>query len=235
MQQNRGRPHKVLNEEENIWLIEFLNRSDISYSNPGRKDHVHIGKIDGESKHKQKQYLLWPLREIVSIANCKEAVDKSFESKFNKKLTFSQLYDFLKIHKEYIYNINIPHASCLCEICDNSLWLTKGLNELKREFKERLPNNPHDLVEKFSCDSDKAECMLEKCASCKSSVMIDQRLVEEALEDEDSKDSSESDSSRDSEDSESESDITEVVFYRWQTVEKKITKSKIEVTFKDHF
>ena len=109
------------------------------------------------------------------------------------------------------------------------------MNELKREFKERLPNNPHDLVEKFSCDSDKAECMLEKCASCKSSVMIDQRLVEEALEDEDSKDSSESDSSRDSEDSESESDITEVVFYRWQTVEKKITKSKIEVTFKDHF
>ena len=49
--------------------------------------------------------------------------------------------------------------------------------------------------------------MLEKCASCKSS-----------------------DSSRDSE---SESDTTEVVFYRWQTVDKKITKSRIEVTFED--
>ena len=47
-------------------------------------------------------------------------------------------------------------------------------------------------VEKFSCDSDKAECMLEKCESCKSSVMIDKLFVEESLEDEDSKDSSES-------------------------------------------
>ena len=55
---------------------------------------MYIGKIDGESKYKQKQYLLWSLRKIVSIANCNEAVDESFESKFNKKLTFSQLYDF---------------------------------------------------------------------------------------------------------------------------------------------
>ena len=81
---------------------------------------MYLGKIDGESKHEQKQYLLWPLREIVSIANRNEASDESFESKCNKKLTFSQLYDFLKIHKEYVYNINIPHASCLCEICENS-------------------------------------------------------------------------------------------------------------------
>ena len=29
-QQNRGRPRKKLNEEEKIWLIEFLNRFDIS-------------------------------------------------------------------------------------------------------------------------------------------------------------------------------------------------------------
>ena len=164
LQQNRGRPRKELNEEEKIWLIEFLNRSDISYTNPGRKDHVHIGKIDGESKYKQKQYLLWSLREIVSVANCNEAVDESFESKFNKKLISSQLYDFLKIQKEYVYNINILHASCLREICENSSLLTKGLNKLKRKFEERLPNNPHDLVEKFSCDSDKVECMLEKTA-----------------------------------------------------------------------
>ena len=35
--------------------------------------------------------------------------------------------------------------------------------------------------------------MLEKCESCKSSVMIEKLFVEESLEDEDSKDSSESD------------------------------------------
>ena len=59
--------------------------------------------------------------------------------------------------------------------------------------------------------------------------MIEPLAVEETLEDEDSKNSSESDSSRDSK---SESDTSEVVFYR-QTVDYKITKSRIEVTFKD--
>ena len=197
-----------------------MNRSDLSYTNPGPKNHVYIGKIGGESKYKQKQYLLLPLLEIVSIANCNEAVNESFESKFNKKLTFSQLYDIPKIHKEYTYNINIPHASCLCEICENSSLLTKRLNKLKRKFKERLPNNPYDLVEKFSCDSDKAVCMLEKSASCKSSSIIDHLVVEESLENEESKGSSEYDSSRDSEDSEFEIDTAEVVLTRKQLTRK---------------
>ena len=119
----------------------------------------------------------------------------------------------------------------MCEICDNSSLLTKGLNKSKRKFKkERLPNNPHDPVEKFSCDSDKAVCMLEKCTPCKSYSII---VVEESLEDEESKDSSEYDSSCDSEDSKFEIDTTEVVLYRWQTVDKKITKSRTEVAFKD--
>ena len=64
-------------------------------------------------------------------------------------------------------------------------------------------------------------------------MKIDQLVVEESLKDEDSKDLGKSDYSRDSQDNESESDTTEVVFYRWKTVDKKITKSRIEVTFKD--
>ena len=99
----------------------------------------------------------------------------------------------------------------MCEICENLLLLTKGLNKLEETFKERLPNNPHNLVKTFSCDSDNAKCMVEKCTSCKSSVMIDQLVAEKSLEDEDSKHSSEPDSSHDSQDSESESDTTEVV------------------------
>ena len=63
--------------------------------------------------------------------------------------------------------------------------------------------------------------------------MIDKLVVEESLEDEDSKDSSESSFSRGSEVSEFESHTTEVLFYRWQTADKKITKSRIEVSFKD--
>ena len=128
-------------------------------------NHIYIGKFDGETKYKQKQYLLWPLREIVSIFNGIDEVNESFEAKFNKNLTFSQVNDFFKSHKYYVYNTDIPHVSCLCEICENSSLLVRGMNKQKK-FKEDLPNNPHDLVERFSCNSDDAECMLEKCISC---------------------------------------------------------------------
>ena len=128
-------------------------------------NHIYIGKFDGETKYKQKQYLLWPLREIVSIFNGIDEVNESFEAKFNKNLTFSQVNDFFKSHKYYVYNTDIPHVSCLCEICENSSLLVRGMNKQKK-FKENLPNNPDDLVERFSCNSDDAECMLEKCISC---------------------------------------------------------------------
>ena len=48
----RGRPRKDLNEEEKQWLETFLSRSDVIYTNPGRKDHVYVGKIDGERRCK---------------------------------------------------------------------------------------------------------------------------------------------------------------------------------------
>ena len=53
--ENRGRPHMKLNDEEKIWLIEFLDRSDITYTNVERKKHIQIGKLDRESKYKPKQ------------------------------------------------------------------------------------------------------------------------------------------------------------------------------------
>ena len=82
LKETRGRPCKELVEEEKIWLIEFLNRSDISYTNPGRKDNVYIGKLNGESQYKQRQYLLWPLRDILLMANGTKEMEDSYKSKF---------------------------------------------------------------------------------------------------------------------------------------------------------
>ena len=39
-----SKPGKDLNEEEKHWLIEFLTRGDLTYTNPGQKDNVYIGK-----------------------------------------------------------------------------------------------------------------------------------------------------------------------------------------------
>ena len=52
LKENRGRRNKEINEDEKIWLIEFLKRSYITYTSRGRKDHVCIGKFNGERKYK---------------------------------------------------------------------------------------------------------------------------------------------------------------------------------------
>lgn len=70
-----GRPRKSLIDEEKEWLIEFLARADMTYTNPGRKDNVYIGKIDGERVYKQKLYLLWNIRDILDIANGSGKID----------------------------------------------------------------------------------------------------------------------------------------------------------------
>ena len=49
-----GRPRKDLNKEEKDWLIEFLSRADLTYTNSGRNDNVYIGKVDGEKVFRQK-------------------------------------------------------------------------------------------------------------------------------------------------------------------------------------
>ena len=147
-----------------IWLIEFLDQSDITYTSFGRKDHLYFRKFNGEKKYKQRQYLLWPLRDILPVANSNAGSEQSFETRFDKELTFSQLYYFLKLHKEYTFKSNIPYTSCLCKICGNSSLFAKGLNNRKKIFRERFPTNPHGLVEKFSCNSDEGNFMLEKCS-----------------------------------------------------------------------
>ena len=92
-------------------------------------------KVNGERQYQQKQYLLWTLRELFEIVNgCTQishlnsSEEECFESKFNVKLTFRKLYDFIKVYKYYIFNQQIPNTACLREICENAVLLAEGLN-----------------------------------------------------------------------------------------------------------
>ena len=51
MHEDRGRPRKDFSKEKKDWMIEFLSRSDMTYTNPGRQVNVCIGKVDGERKY----------------------------------------------------------------------------------------------------------------------------------------------------------------------------------------
>ena len=51
----RGRKANVITKEQEDWLFDVLERSDMTYTNPGRKDHVYMGKINGEKVYEQKK------------------------------------------------------------------------------------------------------------------------------------------------------------------------------------
>lgn len=168
----RGRKLIEMSEENVAWLTNILERSDITYMNPGKNDNVYIGKVDGISQFVQKQYLLWTIRDLLGIINGSSSMEgvgmnESYTDVFDEDLSFTQLYQFLKVRKQYVWNKNIPEASCLCEICENITLFAKGVN---KSLKLNLANNPHTLVEENSCDSSAKACMNGLCEDCETPI-----------------------------------------------------------------
>ena len=209
LHENRGRPRKQLSQEKKDWLINFLGRSDMKFTNPGGKDNKYITKVNGERIYLPKQYLLWTLRDILDIVNGESS---NFQTTFSEKLTFSQLYDFIKANKQFVFNNKIPHTSCLCETCENVVLLAKWLNKTLKECQ--LPDNPHDLVERYSCSSDSKLCMFDQCEKCSSGKLCEAP-------------SSIATNSCSESGSESDDDESLVSFYRWETPEKHVKKLQI--------
>ena len=57
------RKENILNQEEQVYLTDFLNRLDMTYTNSGMKDVVNLVKSNGFSQYEKKLNLLWSLRE----------------------------------------------------------------------------------------------------------------------------------------------------------------------------
>ena len=67
--------------------------------NLGRKNNVHVGKINGERNYVQERFLLWKMRDIVDIANgiTEEANDiPRFTEEFGSELILSNCTTTLK-------------------------------------------------------------------------------------------------------------------------------------------
>ena len=85
-----GRKNKDLDDEKMEWNEAFLNRSDVTYMNQGRKT-TYIGKFNGGRKCKQKRYLLWTIRNLLDIINGirgKEVDTEKFSDVFETDLFF---------------------------------------------------------------------------------------------------------------------------------------------------
>ena len=89
---------------------------------------------------------------------------ETFPFKFDKLLTFGHFYKLIKARKHYICNNEIPQNTCFCEIYENTS-LGKGLNDACKS--KDVPFGPNSIVEKYSCDSESRQCMLNSCDECK--------------------------------------------------------------------
>ena len=52
---------------------------------------------------------------------------RSFQQELRHKISFSRFYEFRRSQMQYIFNKKIPQTSCLCEICENVVLLSKGI------------------------------------------------------------------------------------------------------------
>ena len=60
-----GQEKKILNQEEKVYLLDFLNRCDMTY--PGIKDVFYLGKSNEVSQYETKCYLFLSLHESLNI------------------------------------------------------------------------------------------------------------------------------------------------------------------------
>ena len=62
-----GRPENELTESEKEWLRNVLDKPDIIYVPPGRKNQRYVGKLNGKSQYVQKRYLMRALKDLLNI------------------------------------------------------------------------------------------------------------------------------------------------------------------------
>ena len=102
-----------------------------------------------------------------------------------------------------LYSREISHTRTACKICENLVYLSKAFAQNDKD----LPSNPHDLVEKFSCDSSKRKCMYTyKCDVCNVCICADNFER-----------------------------FNECYFYNWQKVDGKVRKTCLTASHRELF
>ena len=155
--------HIILPEKKKKFSLNFLKLEGISYTMPGRKDQVYIGKgPDGQHMYKPKDYLLWTLREVQEMFNEELYNENLLKSRFQETLKFSSLYHFIKENKEIYYQQKIPQLTCLCEKCENFELLREGIKRSETSLN-LLSTYVHAVLPKFCCNYHEETCAFETC------------------------------------------------------------------------
>ena len=103
--QGRKEKERIESGEKRVAREPFEKSTYITYTTPGRGDTVYVRMYHGRRQYKQKRYLLWKIRDFLGIINASKVITNeqytSFHEKFQRDLSFRQLNEFLKAHKEH--------------------------------------------------------------------------------------------------------------------------------------
>ena len=79
-----GRKKTELSQEEREWLEYLLERGDMTYTTPGRRDTIFVRMDHSERQYKQKRYLLWKIRDLIGIINASKVITNEHYSSFSE-------------------------------------------------------------------------------------------------------------------------------------------------------
>lgn len=156
-----GRPSSGTIKNKEV-VMSFLERPDISYCKPGRRDTIYCGKNEnGEKVYKPKHYLLWSLKEVVDMFNN--------EHDFN--ITYYNLQKLLKLEKHLLLSSQTPEDDCRCEKCENSELLLTSIKGtlIKSNYHELASKLEVDIIEFISgnvCSVKDFDCCSNVCDKC---------------------------------------------------------------------
>ena len=166
---------KSLTEEQQKWIISFLQRPDISYTCPGRKDQMYVGKTkDGDKDYRTKYHLLWKLSEILPLINT--AITESFQANEQFLVTYGTLWRLISPLKYILFQRDVPEDTCQCDYCENLQLILISLSKLSTTTN--IPLTPRELLCEFLCDVQNSNCVQGDCENCGINSVVWEQLQE---------------------------------------------------------
>ena len=110
-------PQKEENLSCQTIILDFLKSEGMTYTMTGKQAYIEKDE-NNVSQYKSKHYLLWTLKEMLSMLNIDSPNEYSFFIKFREKIKFSTFSRLVQETKELYYQEKIPESiSCLFENC----------------------------------------------------------------------------------------------------------------------
>ena len=154
-------------------VISFLEKLDISYCKPGRKDTVYIGKDEnGESQYQPHHYMLLTFKEIVSM----------FNSEHDDQITYCTVQKIISEEKHLLQSAQTPEDNCRCEKCENVELLLKAiktsLNKAgKNNLSYELSIDFMEFVTSIVCSVKSHDCCNDVCSKCPRRDMLHEVIL----------------------------------------------------------